>query len=77
MKTYLVKMGRVEREIQANGLCDLEEKIQRVQTKVAFITSCRNDYNKKNNKLHQKIVDQYYKMPCEDLEQEFKYYYNK
>ena len=70
-------MGRVETEIKANGLCDLEELIRAKQTKVAFITSCRRDYNKKNDKLHQKIVDQYYKMPCEDLEKEFKYYFNK
>jgi hypothetical protein len=77
IKTYNVKMGRVKANIKANGLCDLEEKIREKQTKIAFITSCRKDYDKSNDKIHQKIYDEYVKMPDEDFEIEFKYYYNK
>ena len=77
IKTYNVKMGRVKTNIQANGLCDLEEKIRTKQTKVAFITSSRKDYDKSDNKLHQKIVDEYYKMSDLELNKEFQYYFNK
>ena len=77
IKTYKVRNNDELINIKANGLCDLEEKLQERKKKIGFILSCRNDYDKSNHKFYRYLFNEYLKMDSEELDIEFNFYFNK